>query len=123
MWSRADPSSTRLRKRGRGLGQKLPGLSVSPEASETLQVLDEVALLPRGQPEAEARVVVLDHRAQRREAAVVPEAALGVRKEALQRRRAVHAGRRAVGLEGLRADLGRPVEVLARRGEERRGVA
>src|ERR1043165_5258534 len=46
-----------------------------------LQVLDHVVLFPRGQPEAERRIVVLDDVEQRREAAVMIEAALRVREQ------------------------------------------
>src|SRR5262249_53250279 len=100
---RARPRARHLRARAgaearavRGDGQR--GL-------ETLQVFDELGLLPRAQVQAEYAVVVLDHVEQRREAPVVVEAALLVRPEALERRRAVALVWRALRLEVVDPDL------------------
>src|SRR6266705_3628259 len=90
---------------------------------QRLQVLDQIGLLLRVQPEHELPVVVLDHVAQRSEAAVVEEAALLVRPQSRQRGGAILAGRRAVGLEGIDSELGRRVQVVPRFREERRNVA
>src|SRR4051794_41691147 len=71
----------------------------------------------------EVPVVVVDDIAQGGEAAVVVVAPLAVRPEPLERRGAVVAVRRAVGLEGVDADLRRCVAVPARLGVEGRHVA
>jgi hypothetical protein len=79
--------------------------------------------LRAAETEIEMLVVVVDHVDERGETTIMVEAALLVRPQASERRRAVHAGRRAIGLEGIDADLRRRMQVVAGLGEERRDVA
>src|SRR4051812_22586378 len=72
---------------------------------QRLQKLHQIALLRLAQVQPEVPVVVIDDVAQGGEAAVVVVAPLAVRPEPLERRGAVVAVRRAVGLEGVDADL------------------
>src|ERR1044072_8768697 len=105
----------------------LPGDPATPyrrgRRLAALQVLHEVRLLPRAEPEAEAAVVVVDDVEQRLEATVVVEAALRAGGQGPQRGRHVGAVGPAVGLEGVGADLRRLVGVVARLGADRAHVA
>src|SRR6266542_3507773 len=68
-------------------------------ASERAQILDQVRLLRRREPELQESVVVVDHVAERGEPAVVVVAALPVREEPVERGGAVAPVRRALRLE------------------------
>src|SRR2546422_11684663 len=72
---------------------------------QRLQVLDQIALPLRLQPEAEEAVVVIDNITQRRKAAVVEEAALLMRPQSGKRGGTVHVRRRSIGLKRVDADL------------------
>src|SRR5262249_54453790 len=98
-------------------------LAKPTHASYPFQVLDQVALLRAAETEIEMLVVVVDDVAQRGETTIVIEAALLVRPQASKRRGAVHVGRRAIGLEGVDADLRGRMQVVPRLGEQRRDVA
>src|SRR3954452_5997038 len=98
--------------------------SVAERVSLTaLQVLHEVLLLARRQPELEAVVVVLNDGGERREAAVMVEAALRLRHDAPQRCRPVTQRRRPARLEVVDADLVSRMEIPAGIAEPGRHVA
>src|ERR1051326_5405020 len=99
---------------------------------QRLQILNQIALLLRGQPEAEARVVVIHHIQQRREAPVVIVPTLIRRthkptvltnEDAGQVHRLVNIIRSAISLETIDANFRRRVQVPARLGPQWLNVA
>src|SRR6266540_6098170 len=99
------PNSRNIRRTGHTRDCRSPGAALF-HFLQGLQILYEVALLPRGKPQPEKPVVMIHHVEQRGEAAVVKEPALLVRPEPLQRRGPVMFIGRTVRLEIVDADLG-----------------
>lgn len=102
-----------------------------PSRLAALEELDQIAPLIWRQAEVETGVVVVDHIPERRKTTVVEEAALRPRPETAELRRNHGAADRPVrnrptrptiGLEGVDAQFGRRVRVVAGVRVERRHV-
>jgi len=81
---------------------------------EAQQVLDEVAFLTVGEPEAHALVVMVDYGIQIREPSVVIEAACEMGRERTNGRSSIAVVRSPIGLEAVDADLARLVQIPSR---------